>query len=376
MAGVKWLDKPRKKGIATFLEYFYSGRKWRPLLGYNLDESEKLSRALKAAQAIVDAVKNGRLGHGTPASADRVPTIQQAAERLYYPALKRKERRDQLRPRQCVAKIVEYFHGSVDTIDLEDVHNYIDQRLEEGEAAPGTVRREVGVLSRILSLCVRHKIIASNACDGVELPEDVKRERVLTGEELRLMREEASRELWAVILLALTIGLRKSLLLSIEREWIRKSKDGHRWLHLPTSATKLKGNPEATPLCALALAAINAVPNLRGKVFRRWKQQRAFSQSFERLIARCHKRRPDLFGDLRFHDTRHWFSTTLKGLGISYEVRQALMGHKIKSTTERYSHHSPEFAALMLDATQRLNAYLQHVLGATDTGDTASVCQL
>jgi integrase len=41
---------------------------------------------------------------------------------------------------------------------------------------------------------------------------------------------------------------------------------------------------------------------------------------------------------LHFHDLRHTFATRLQWLGVDYEVRQALLGHKMPGMTADYSH--------------------------------------
>lgn len=46
--------------------------------------------------------------------------------------------------------------------------------------------------------------------------------------------------------------------------------------------------------------------------------------------------------DLRVHDLRHTVASMALDLGISYEVRQLLLGHLVDGQTARYSHPAPE----------------------------------
>lgn len=46
--------------------------------------------------------------------------------------------------------------------------------------------------------------------------------------------------------------------------------------------------------------------------------------------------------DLRVHDLRHTVASIALDLGISYEVRQLLIGHLVDGQTARYSHPAPE----------------------------------
>lgn len=372
-AKIGYRDRKQKRGLATNLEWFHSGRKWRPLLGYDLTDHEKALRATEAVNKILEAITRGEVDLGGSANS-RALTLEQAAERWYYKALDRKGRKDKLRPKQCIAHLSKRLPGPIDTINLEAIHGYIDMRQKEG-AANGTIRREIGVLSRVLSLSKKHGAIQSNPCkDDMELPEDTERERVVTPQEIRIMRDEATRDLWRMILAALTTGLRRSKLLEIDAEWIRRDKSGQRWMYLPAADTKLKGNAKLIPLCRNAVWALlegGAVP-IRGRIFRRWKQARAFSQGWERLISRCKEEHPTMFDDLRFHDLRHTFCSILQGLGVTYPVVQFMMGHKIKGSTGRYTHPTPEFLAQLLDAVTKLNDWLDEILSKKQTGASAT----
>jgi len=57
---------------------------------------------------------------------------------------------------------------------------------------------------------------------------------------------------------------------------------------------------------------------------------------------------------LHFHDLRHTFTTTLPGLGIDYEVRQALLGHKMPGMTASHSHGRAEWDKKLRQAVTKL----------------------
>jgi integrase len=40
--------------------------------------------------------------------------------------------------------------------------------------------------------------------------------------------------------------------------------------------------------------------------------------------------------ELHFHDLRHTFATRLQRLGVDYEIRQTLLGHKMPGMTANY----------------------------------------
>ena len=96
------------------------------------------------------------------------------------------------------------------------------------------------------------------------------------------------------------------------------------------------------PLNRIALHALKEpVPSLDDQIFRRWTPE-ALTVYFGRLCKRAKVQ------DLHFHDLRHTFATRLQNLGVSLEIRSALLGHKVRGAgsepfggeamTSRYSH--------------------------------------
>ena len=59
--------------------------------------------------------------------------------------------------------------------------------------------------------------------------------------------------------------------------------------------------------------------------------------------------------DLHFHDLRHTFTTRLHGLGVDYETRQVLLGHRMPGMTATYSHDGPEWDEKLRKAVTRLD---------------------
>jgi hypothetical protein len=85
-----------------------------------------------------------------------------------------------------------------------------------------------------------------------------------------------------------------------------------------------------------------------GRVFRRWNNARAFKKYWDAVCKRAKVQ------DLHFHDLRHTFTTWLQGLGVDYEVRQALLGHRMPGMTATYSHGGPQWNQKLREAVTRL----------------------
>ncbi len=186
------------------------------------------------------------------------------------------------------------------SLTAEDGLSYIAARLDAG-AAPGTVRKEWGVLMRILNLAVDFEKIERNRLRRVRLPEANKRERVATIEELRIIRDRSDPYLWRIIEVALHTGLREAKILEIERSWMELRDDGW-WLVLPSARSALKGTPRELPLNRFALAALKSdVSPMDGPIFPRGTSD-ALNKAWSRMCTRA-----KVHG-LHFHDLRHTFS--------------------------------------------------------------------
>lgn len=370
MGGVGYRDRKKPRGVATHLEFRHGGERYRPLLGYDIPtHDQKMALAVEMAATIVKNIANGK-PHNTQQSG---PTLRSVADEHYFPALRRSDCVDIPRMKSIVRRLCETFDGPIGSIKLAGVNDYIDERRKE-RAANGTIRKEIGVLRRILSLAVAHDIVQNNACDHAELPEETRRERVATAEELFILLDRAKTDMRRMIILAVTIGLREGKLLKIEMGWIQRHKDGHRWIHPQAGSSSLKGVPVCNPLNAMAWRAITSgVQVVHGRIFRRWGNERAFKRAWERLIARCRKDHPSLFKDFRFHDLRHTFSTLMKGCGVTYEVRQALLGHSMPGSTAGYSHGSPGFDRQLVEAVTLLNDELESMLSGVGASAQTAV---
>ena len=370
MGDVGYRDRRKLGGVATHLEFRHGGIRYRPLLGYDIPTSdEKEALAVQMAATIVKNLAAGKCDHTQQSG----PTLRSVADEHYFPSLRRSGCVDFNRLEKIVDRLCAYFHGSIESIKLSGVNKYIDIRRKE-KAANGTIRKEIGVLRRILSLAVAHDIVQNNACDNAELPAEVRRKRTATAEELFILIDRANIDMGRMIKLAVSVGLREGKLLTIETSWIRHHRDGHRWLHPIAGSSSLKGVPESIPLNSFALRALGeGVRVFSGRIFRRWSNPRSFKRAWERLIKRCQKDHPGLFKNLRFHDLRHTFATLLKGLGISYEVRQALLGHSMRGSTGGYSHGSPGFDAQLVHAITVLNDELNSLINNAGAGARSAV---
>ena len=321
----------QRKGMAFDLYVKIDGRKYRPTLGYNLDEQEAHRRAIEMIATIQRNLKAPKLPieqgpRSTVTLVDVLPT--------YWDTMRIQGRVELSRPQVIIDQHLLPFFQETKLADLraQDGLNYIKYRQEKG-AADGTILREWGVLLRILNLAVDYDLLDKNRLKVVHIEKPPARDRVASTDELKAIRDTVTPDFWRAMLVALHTGLRESKLLQIEATWIMPQEDGW-WLVLPKAKTKNKGNAPKIPLNSIALGALmpdgHALPT--GRIFARWVDRNPFTTAWARAMQRT-----GIVG-LTFHDLKHTFLTRLQNLHVDYEVRQWLGGHKMKGVTADYSH--------------------------------------
>ena len=343
----------KRNGIAFDLYYRWKGQRYRPLLGFNLTPEEAEERATVMIRKIQGGLPDTPMPAITKASTiSKGPHLHDVVH-LYWDSFAIKGRVDAVRPRQIFdLHLLPFFRQRpLGNLTSADGLAYVKHRLAQ-KAQAGTIKREWNVLMRLLNLAVRYDQLDRNRLEGTDLPHGARRERTAEIDEIVALATTQGKhvaELMRVVWIALHTGLRQGKIFAIRREWVRKKQDGF-WLQLPTPASHLKGTPKTIPLNRIAVAALEeGTPSLSdSRVFRHWQNARAFKNYWT-----DHSLRAKVSG-LHFHDLRHTFTTALQGLGIDYEVRQALLGHKMPGMTATYSHGGPEWDKKLRTAVTKL----------------------
>lgn len=223
-------------------------------------------------------------------------------------------------------------------ITPETIRKYQEDRENEG-ANPSTINIERALLSIAFNTAIRKwRWINYNPCKDVErLPEDNKRVRYLSKDEVEKIYQHFPEWLKPIITVARFTGLRIGNILSLTWQDVNlfsktivvgKTKNGEP-IGLPINQTafdtfkKLKKVQHISNL---------VFPNKRGLT----RCKNSVSTEFKRHCNRAGIK------NLRFHDLRHDFGSNLVQRGVDIYTVSKLMGHKDISMTQRYSHLSPE----------------------------------
>jgi len=221
---------------------------------------------------------------------------------------------DRLKP------LLPYFHETpIGHIQKPLVLRYRAHRHAQKQVSDTTINRDLECLRHLLFWAVDEGYLAAAPLRRMPLVRERRKPRrmVSVGEELRLLAA-AAPHLRAIIIAALDTGMRRGELL------------GERWDHIDfdrgllsvTHSKTAEGEAREIPLTGRLHDLLVASAQPHGLVFTfKGKPIRAIKTAWKAAIRRADIRY------FRFHDLRHAFATRLMELGVSQEVRKALMGH-------------------------------------------------
>ena len=322
----------KRKGVAVYLYVKINRKQERHLIGHDLTEEEANMLALQKCQGIYSNIQR-------PVRVNQAFTLMDAVE-LYRRLAALKEMTALDRNESITENhLLPFFGADCDLAKLqaEQGLDYLAHRKNQC-AAQGTISREWSFFMRLLNLAVDYEKISHNRMRVIDVPKGDSRNRVATIEELDALQAAAIPELWRFIMAACHVGLRESMILSIQDSWCSPQEEGW-WLILPKPRTQYKRHAPKIPLNHVAMGALfpDGLNIPQGRIFARWKN----ASSLKHLWARTCQRAG--IEDLHIHDLRHTFGTWLQEVGTDYEVRQVLLGHRMPGTTELYSHGGKEF---------------------------------
>ncbi len=213
--------------------------------------------------------------------------------------------------------------------------------FRNGEGAkPATINRELAMLSKAFSLCVKEwEWLKDNPLSKApKEKEDNQRDRWLFKNEEALLLDNSPEWLRKMILFALNTGLRQDELLSLS--WSRVNLLRKTIIIQETK----NGKPKMLPLNETALDVINH----RSKI-------RSIRNDFVFFTQNGKKIHPNNLRasfyivtgkvgivNFKWHDLRHTFATRLAQAGVDLYKISKLLGHKDIKMTQRYSHHCPD----------------------------------
>ncbi|MBC8212464.1 MAG: site-specific integrase [Gammaproteobacteria bacterium] len=208
------------------------------------------------------------------------------------------------------------------------ISTYKKDRLQE--VSPSTVKRELGLISRILAAAEKDFGIylpQGNAATKVKKPVETSRDRRPTSNELELLKSD--KIVGNYVVLAIETGMRRGEIVNIKPEHV--IGNNRNLLLIPETKTDI---PRTIPLTQKAIQAVDFILMARGRALN--IKADSLSQAFLRACKRHN------ITDLHFHDLRHEATSSFFERGLNIMEVSLITGHRSLSMLQRYTHLKPE----------------------------------
>jgi integrase len=340
----------RPTGGATYhLRYRDSHGRQRQ---YKIGDHKSLSfeKAKQAAKVLRSKVVLGDSPIEERQVKREIPTLQEFFEDHYMPHVKAHRRNYASHVSHLVNHILPKFGPKpLDLITHEDL-TLAHQQLKASGYATVSANKIVVTVKTMFNLAKKLGVPGSlvNPAAGIDLF-DVQnaRERYLSKEEtqrlLQAIEGSENLQLKFIVPLLLLTGARKREIL--DATWDEVSTV-HKTLRVPLSKS---GKPRLIPLSSAALSLLEKVPRYEGcpYVVPNPVTRKPFVSIY---LSWDNARKKAGLPEVRMHDLRHSYASSLVNAGTSIYVVSKVLGHSQIKNTMRYSHLSQE---TLLDAAEK-----------------------
>jgi integrase len=339
-----------KAGALSFiLNYRARGIERRYTIGSYPDWS--VAAAREEAKHLKREIDRGRDPMAERHQQRIAPTLNDLVNRYQSDHGPRKRERSRREDESLIAQWIKPELGNrkvfdIGHADVEKLHRKVTRN-----GTPIRANRVVALLSKMFNLAILWEMRGDNPVKGIERNPEEKRNRFLSGDELRRLTDAlpACRNQPAAnaIKLLILTGARRGELLGAT--WDQFDLDKGVWTK-PSSHTKQK-REHRVPLSA---PAHQVLTELKRGADQRAAEQDLKASRFVFPAQRVGRRKGEYMVDIkgawlaicnaaqlsgvRLHDLRHTYASLLASAGLSLPVIGALLGHTQPSTTARYAH--------------------------------------
>jgi len=236
-------------------------------------------------------------------------------------------------------------------VDARLLRAYL-MRLHQRGLAKSSIARKLASVKSCFRFLTRRGLVEGNPTRQIRTPSAPRRlPSFLPKDESKELLDrpldlsEAGRRDRALLELLYASGLRVAECCGLDLEDLDR--------HGATVRVLGKGDRErVVPVGDEALAALGAYLALRsegrGPLFRNHRGGRLTTRSVHRIVKRL-ARAAGITRRVSPHTLRHTFATHMLGEGADLRLIQELLGHRRLSTTQRYTHVSPEHLMKVYD---------------------------
>lgn len=278
-------------------------------------------------------------------------TFKQARERYVEDYAHLKSIQDlEIALRRVAPYIDDLYLDEIDDDALRPFKVNARRQVKDGKRvglAAGTINKSLVCTKRVLTLAAsKWRTNGKTWLTAVPYIENVVGEKrkpyPLEWDEQRRLFQELPKHMHAPALFAINTGLRQSEFLALRWSWqVKVPEIDSSVFILPDTLTK-NGEERIVVLNTIARRIIKAQEGMHPTyVFTH------NGKPFYRLNTRAYRAARERAGlpSVRVHDFRHTFAHRLRASGVSFEDRQALLGHKGGSVTTHYS--APDISRLI-----------------------------
>jgi len=317
-------------------------------------ESEGVTR--QSAEDFIEQVKtdarNGRLN--LPKGRKVILRFKQAADE-YLKKLKEEGGKDIPKKDQRLRDhLTPFFRDKpISTISTFDVGRYKKARIQEG-CSPGTLNRELAVLSHILNKAVEWQWLQHKPCIIKREKEDKGRITYLDNDQIKRLLDKSKQDqyphIYPFIVIGLDTSMRRSEILSIRIENIELEK---RIIYVPHAKSGAREQPITGNLVKFLQCYIDAAEPEQKWLFPSGKSKSGHVMNIEKPWSRVVKAAGLDPKEIVRHTLRHTAITHLVQAGVDLPTVQRISGHKTLSMVVRYSHQSGTHIRAAMDKLER-----------------------
>jgi len=330
----------KTSGVKSFVVQYrnrQTGQSKRKTLG-RYGPTLSLHAARDMAKKLLSEVVRGEDPVTMARALRQAPTVHQLAEQYMSEHAIPKKRPGSIRNDRSM--LDRYILKKMGSLRVRDVtHAHVQKLHNTMRETPYQANRTLALLSKMFELSMRWEMRADNPARGIEKFAEEKRDRWLSGAELKRLLSALSdhpNQIAAdAIRLQLLTGARIGEVL--KAQWTDFDLDRGVWIK-PSHHTKQKRR-EHLPLSTAACALVAKMQASRADLGPWLIPGRSPDQPYKDLKAfwRSVTKAASL-ENYRIHDNRHTHASHLVSSGLSLPIVGRLLGHTNPLTTQRYAH--------------------------------------
>lgn len=248
-----------------------------------------------------------------------------------------------------IKQLVEYFEVKrllePDKITALDLEEYLVDIKEKGNFTLKTISRKINSMKTFFKFLIEGNSIKSNPCLTIKHPQtDPLTPRILNSFEYRAIRDCAriNKKIYTMIELLLQTGIRIGELSRLKQNDLFKNNESKNILRIRPFSTIPQRDVELNPIVFSALSeylssTMNSPENNENYMFFTKTGRQILIRNIRTTLDRVFKKAG--IRSAKINDLRNTFIVYQLENGLNIDILAEVVGHRKRSTTERYMHY-------------------------------------